>query len=100
MTDKKPPEDVESTKLVKEKKDETIQEDQDLCSRICSACCSACCDRCCRLLLAVLLLPFVIVLTLLALIVWLILLPRKYSTLLSEFTAPNSTSEIQIDYCD
>jgi len=38
---------------------------------------SACCDRCCRCMLAIILFPFVIVLTILAFIVWLILLPRK-----------------------
>lgn len=76
MSSKESPVAAESAKLMEGKNNDGFPEEdkRSLCSRLCSACCS----RCCRLLLAFILFPFVIVMTLLAVIVWLLLLPCKY----------------------
>lgn len=75
MSGQKKSNDPESAKLVEGKKDDgsdSFEEDKSHNS------CSRCCAGCCRLLFAILLFPFVFVLTVLAIIVWLILCPRKY----------------------
>jgi hypothetical protein len=74
MSGQKQSNDPESAKLVEGRRDDdedSLYEDKSQNG------CWKCCSGCCRFLLSILLFPFVFVLTLLAILVWLILCPSK-----------------------